>query len=378
MAERGINMLDIALHKSLQQFSLDVKLQAGQEVLGILGASGAGKSMLLKCLSGLAKPDEGHILHNHQVFYDAKKKVNLPARDRRIGFLFQNYALFPHMTVARNIHFGLDSLESEQAEARVNDLLNRFHLTDLKGRFPSQLSGGQQQRVALARAMAIEPDILLLDEPLSALDEHLRTHMLEDLQLCLSTFKGSVLYVTHHMEEAYRLCDRIAVMNNGRIVEIGPKEVIFERPVHLETAKITGVKNIKAAKHNEKGQLEVPEWGITLLYETTGENLAQNVLIRPQSVALTDVYAGIRPNRIRLANCEAEASENCFDAWVTGIESTPFRSSVYLKFTNASESASDYNLTWEMSAEELLKVTQLTQPLRICLPKSQVLCLRNE
>lgn len=371
-------MLNVRIQKPLQQFSLDVKLQVGQEVMGILGASGAGKSMLLKCLSGLSTPSDGQIINNQQVFYDANRRVNLPAKDRQIGFLFQHYALFPHMTVAQNIRFGLDHLDKGQAAARVNDLLERFHLTNMERQLPSQLSGGQQQRVALARAMAIEPDILLLDEPLSALDEHLRSHMLEDLQQCLSMFKGSVLYVTHHMEEAYRLCDRIAVMSNGRIVEIGPKEVLFERPLHLETAKITGVKNIAEAKHKDTGQLEVPTWGIRVDYVVTDEPENEESATSASRTGYTQCYAAIRSNQIRLANEAQATSDNCYKAWVAGIESTPFRHIVYLKLSSAPEQASDYHLQWELSAEELVTVTQLPQPICVHLPKTQVLCLYSD
>lgn len=195
--------LIVDIQKKLPGFTLDVSFSSNQLPLGLLGGSGAGKSFILRCIAGLETPDEGCIILNGRVLFDSRRGINVPIRDRRVGFLFQNYALFPHLTVAQNIAFGLPKTLSPRAiRQRVEKQLLAVQLHGLGDRYPQELSGGQQQRVALARALASEPDILLLDEPFSALDTYLRDQLEKLLRLSLTHFPGATLFVSHNLEEA--------------------------------------------------------------------------------------------------------------------------------------------------------------------------------
>ncbi|HOV41933.1 MAG TPA: ATP-binding cassette domain-containing protein, partial [Oscillospiraceae bacterium] len=165
--------LYVDIKKNLGNFSLEVSFEAGRETFGILGASGSGKSMTLKCIAGIEKPDSGEIVFDGKVFYNSKKKINLPSRERRTGYLFQNYALFPNMTVEENIAAGICGTKKERVRL-AGEKIKTFRLEGLEKKYPFQISGGQQQRVALARIFASEPEILMLDEPFSALDSYLK------------------------------------------------------------------------------------------------------------------------------------------------------------------------------------------------------------
>lgn len=204
------NCLLVDIEKQLANFKLNVAFTAQQETLGILGGSGSGKSMTLRCLAGVETPTRGRIVLNGRTLFDADRQINLPCDQRRVSLVFQNYALFPHLTVAQNIAFGLQHLPKLLRQQQVTQQLALVKLQGLGDRFPHQISGGQQQRVALARALAIEPELLLLDEPFSALDTHLRNQMEQQLLATLSSYQGITLFVTHNLEEAYRLCGKPA------------------------------------------------------------------------------------------------------------------------------------------------------------------------
>ncbi len=341
----------IDIKKKLPGFQLDVKLASEKDIIGILGASGSGKSMLLRCISGLVNPDEGKIIINGKTFFDSQSKVNLLPRERKVGFLFQNYALFPHLTIWENISFGLDGLSKSDKDRRVTELMERFHLKDMEKRYPSQISGGQQQRVALARAIAIEPEILLLDEPFSALDDHLRNHMIKEMSESLKDFQGNTLFVTHNMEEAYHLCDRIAVLNAGSVEAFDLKQKLFQSPVSLETAKITGCKNISEAVKKAEYSIEIPAWGIQV---NTG-----------MKIEAEHGFAGIRANNIKLA--DNGNMENCFAVWIADKSETPFRTTLYLKIGSAPESSDDFHIEWEISQEQMNEIASLSQPIHIIL-----------
>ena len=183
--------LEVAIEKKVRGFSLAVKFTADGAPVGLLGPSGSGKTMTLRAIAGLETPDRGRIVLHGRVLYDSDQGINLPARERRIGLLFQNYALFPHLTVAENIAFGLQRLSVQDRNARVAKQLAAAHLDGLANRYPATLSGGEQQRVALARALAIEPAALLLDEPFSALDTHLRGALERQLRETLGSYQGA-------------------------------------------------------------------------------------------------------------------------------------------------------------------------------------------
>lgn len=341
--------LQIDIVKKLSGFKLEVNLSMEQEIIGILGASGSGKSMMLNSIAGLVKPDAGRIVFDDLTYFDSSRKINIPPRDRKTGYLFQNYAMFPHMTVEENIAFGLDKLPKAEQKSKVAELLERFHLSEMGKRYPSQISGGQQQRVALARALAVEPRILMLDEPFSALDEHLRTHMMKETLESLRGFQGITLFVTHNMAEAYRMCDRIVVLNGGNVEAFCPKQEIFRHPASLAVAKITGCKNTAEAFRCSGHSVSVPEWGIRL---TTGGTVESDT-----------GYIGIRSNNIRLAGDGAQ--DNCFPVWIADESEAPFRVNLYLKIGAEPLNLSDYHIQWEMSREERAALRTMAQPYRL-------------
>lgn len=240
-------MLDIQIKKSLPGFNLEVSFNVDREILAILGPSGCGKTMTLKCVAGLMEADEGRISLDDKVFFDSHSRVNLKSQERNVGFVFQNYALFPHMNVFKNIAFGIRSLTQEEIKEKVNLWMQKMRLNGLEKRFPGQLSAGQQQRVALARALVSEPDVLLLDEPFSALDSIVKERLEEELLQLHEFFPGQVLFVTHNLAEAYKLSSKIAVFEAGCLVQYGAKETVINNPSNRTAARLTGVKNILPA-----------------------------------------------------------------------------------------------------------------------------------
>ena len=256
--------LHIDINKNLSSFNLDVSMESKGGIIGFLGASGSGKSMTLKCIAGLEKPSKGKIVINDKVLFDSEEKINVKTRDRKVGFLFQNYALFPHMTIKDNIEIGLDKISKDEKSKLSSNYIKKFGLEGLEKRYPWQLSGGQQQRVALARALITSPDILLLDEPFSALDNHLRASMERELVELLKDYEGTVVFVTHDIAEAYRVCDKIIVFDGGKANDIRDKNVLFETPQSLAEAKLTGCKNISRVKKLDNNFVFAEEWNLRL------------------------------------------------------------------------------------------------------------------
>lgn len=204
------------IEKQLGSFSLKVNLEGRNEVIGLLGASGCGKSMTLRCIAGIVRPDRGKIVVDGVTLFDSEKHIDLTPQKRRTGLMFQNYALFPNMTVRQNIRAGTRRDRNiPDREKRVDDIMDRFGLKDLAEHYPSQLSGGQQQRTALARILVSEPRILMLDEPFSALDSELKFRMEKEVSEIIRSFGQTTIIVSHDRGEAYRLSDRIAAMKNG-------------------------------------------------------------------------------------------------------------------------------------------------------------------
>lgn len=235
--------LSFSLKKSLPGFDLDITLSLKDELLVLFGPSGAGKSMLLKMISGMVPPDEGEVRIGYEALYSSASGLSVPMRKRKVGFLFQDYALFPHMTVFQNIAYGVNGAEKEAGEM-VAGLVSVMRLSGLEKRYPHELSGGQKQRTALARTLAAGPRILLLDEPFSALDYQVREKLRADLINIHKLFPVTTIVVTHDLEEAFMLGRRIAVINNGRIEQEGTREEVFYRPATKNVARFMGVKNI--------------------------------------------------------------------------------------------------------------------------------------
>ena len=257
--------LHVDIRKALGSFTLDVRFTAGNGITSLLGASGCGKSMTLKCIAGIEKPDEGRIELDGRVLFDSEAHINLPPQARRVGYLFQNYALFPNMTVRQNILCGLNREKDRGVrEERLRDMLHMMQLEGMEERKPAQLSGGQQQRVALARILVNDPQILLLDEPFSALDSNLRDSLKVELRDLLKRFGREVLMVTHDRNEAYNMSREIAVMDGGRLLTVKPTKALFADPGSVQAAVLTGCKNIAKARRVDDHTVEVPDWGLRL------------------------------------------------------------------------------------------------------------------
>lgn len=252
---------DIDIRKKTGSFNLDVNLKSESGVVGLLGASGCGKSMTLKCVAGLIRPDEGHIIVNGETYFDSEKKINLKPQQRSCGYLFQNYALFPNMTIRQNLLCGMK--KDPGNEARVQEELARFELTGYADRLPEQLSGGQQQRAALARIFIRKPAILMLDEPFSALDTALRWVLQQKMSEALHSFDGSVLFVSHSRDEIYMLCDTAGVVDQGHLVSFGTIEELFDDPKTRAGLSLTGCKNISPIRWVDGDHFLAENWNIT-------------------------------------------------------------------------------------------------------------------
>jgi molybdate transport system ATP-binding protein len=236
--------LEVTLRKRLPGFALDVAWTAGDEVAVLFGPSGVGKTLTLQCLAGLIRPDAGRITVDGRAFFDAAAGIEVPPQRRRIGYVFQGYALFPHLTVEENVAFGLRDRPRRERTERTGAVLDRLGLRCLAGRRPPELSGGERQRVALGRALAIDPALLLLDEPLSALDQPLRRALRDELRDILREWGRAAVVVTHDFSEAYRLGDRIIVYDSGRVIHAAPRAELLWRPASEAVARIIGIRNI--------------------------------------------------------------------------------------------------------------------------------------
>ncbi len=239
-----MGMLSLSIRKALPGFVLDATWEVGDGVVALFGPSGAGKTLTLQCLAGLVRPDSGRVVVNGAVFYDSERGVDVPTQRRRLGYVFQGYALFPHLTVADNVGYGLHDRPREERLRRTAEVLGRLGLGALAGRRPRELSGGQQQRVALGRALAVDPELLLLDEPLSALDAPLRRQLRQDLMGIVREWGKATVLVTHDLAEAFQLADRVVVYEAGRVVQQAPKAELLSAPASERVARLMGVRNI--------------------------------------------------------------------------------------------------------------------------------------
>jgi molybdate transport system permease protein len=353
------SVLEMSAEKALEHFNLKVELLAGKGAVGLLGASGAGKTMTLRMIAGIVTPDRGRIVLNHRVLFDRATGRNTPAAQRKIGVVFQDYALFPHMTVAANVGFGLSALPREERQARIQSQLERMHITELADRYPREISGGQRQRVAIARCMAIEPDALLFDEPFAALDPHLRRQMEEQLRESLADYSGPVIFVTHDMEEAFRFCSELLVLDSGRVIASGPKHQLFEYPQTVVAARLTGCKNIVPARGIATNRIAVEAWSCEL--QTAA----------PVPDALTHV--GIRSHQI--AFHPAAETENTFPCWLVSTSEAPHEMTLYLRLHAAPQAGDPPHLQADVPKELWRTLSAQPQPWQVQLHPSRLLLL---
>jgi molybdate transport system ATP-binding protein len=295
-------VLEVCFEKSFGNFDLSICFKAEKGALGILGSSGSGKSMTLKCIAGLFTPDKGKIKLNNSTLFSSDDRINVLPRKRNIGYVFQNYALFPHMTVSQNIAYGVKHIDKQVRNQKVMEMIQRMQLVGFERHYPSQLSGGQQQRVALGRTLITEPELLMLDEPLSALDSHIK-HQLEKelITIIKHNYEGIVLLVTHSIEEAYRICSNIMVIDDGQNIQSGKKDDLIRSPLNPAAARITGCKNLL---------------GVTVLGENDDNFILQsNQLVFKAKKADINIaehmVAGIRAHYLSLSTEESNA-ENTF------------------------------------------------------------------
>jgi molybdate transport system ATP-binding protein len=303
-------MLEIRIKKSLGEFNLDISYASNSRHIGILGASGSGKSLTLKTLAGIECPDSGYIALDGRVLYDSSKGINLLPQARRVGYLFQNYALFPNMSVFENIMSGIKGGRAERRASAAN-IMERFGLSELKDRLPSQLSGGQQQRVALCRIIASEPDVILLDEPFAALDAYMRDEMQKSLCNMLKDFNGIVIIVSHSRDEIYTMSDELMIVDKGAVAASGATSDIFKHPPNRITARLTGCKNIASAERVGENELNIPDWGVILRLNKPIDRDITGVAIRAHDFSLE-----YRSGMHELDVLEPELKEELFEYMV--------------------------------------------------------------
>ena len=348
--------LYVDIEKDLGSFKLKVKFEQEDGIVGLLGQSGCGKSMTLRCIAGIVKPDKGKIISNGKVFFDSEKKINLTPQQRNIGFLFKNYALFPHMSVKQNIQLGIEKLSKEEKDEITKKYLKKFRLEGFEDRYPWQLSGGQQQRIALARALCLNPDILILDEPFSALDYHLRSNMENELCEILKDFDGNVLFVTHDISEAYRISDDIIVFDNGLSLPKRTKNELFVHPSCMTEAVITGCKNISSCDIINTDTVFAKDWGFNCKIE--------------KGVNENSKHIGIRAHHMKVVednSQDIEDGENIFEMTVVKVIENSFTYNIHIKNCD-----NENNLSLQMEVDKNIEKVKVGQKIRVKVEKNSV------
>lgn len=295
--------LEVKIKKKLADFTLQADFTAvPKEIFGVLGASGCGKSMTLKCIAGIEKPDAGYVALDGRYLFNAQKKIDVMPQQRHIGYLFQSYALFPHMTVAENIAIGIQ--EKKLRQKLTQQYLQMLFLTECAKRYPHELSGGQQQRAALARIFAAQPQVLLLDEPFAALDSFLKWQVSLELHESIVGYGKPVLFVSHSRDEIYRFCDRIAVIDQGQMEPAVEKAQLFAAPQTLAAAKLTGCKNHSRIVQTQAGIYRALDWQLDLAMRLPLPEQVTHIGIREQKIKIVEAV-GEQPNtyQFELVQC---------------------------------------------------------------------------
>lgn len=346
--------LQVNITKKFSGFQLHVEFETDGGCLGILGASGCGKSMTLKCIAGIEKPDSGRIVLNGKVLFDSEKKINLSTQERHVGYLFQNYALFPTMTVEENLAIAIPKRCGDKKKL-VEQQIQKFQLDGLQKRYPSQISGGQQQRVALARMLLTEPDIIMLDEPFSALDGYLKDILQMEMLELIRKFSKDTLLVTHSRDEIFKFCDRMVLLENGACILKGVTKEVFQNPVKLEAARLTGCKNFSAIEKISDYELYAVDWKIHL---HTKEKIGEDIR-----------YVGIRGHRFVPVD---KQEENVMKVVKTDYSETTFERQ-YL-FRNA-EDASASKIWWMIERRDFGECNETEFPEYLYFPKEHLMLL---
>ena len=321
---------------------MDIEFEINNTTLALLGPSGCGKTMTLKCIAGIETPDEGEIVLNGRTLFNDKKGINVSPQDRIVGLLFQSYALFPNMTLKENILIGIRK-DKKNKEKIIEQVIKDFSLDGLEDNYPHQLSGGQQQRVALARMIVNEPEILMLDEPLSALDEHLKWQMERELVDIINKHTGEIIYVSHNKDEVFRISDLIAVINNGKIEEYSKKSDLFNKPNSIYSAILTGYKNISRAKKINENKVLAIDWNLELECENIKDNV-KYIAIHEQDIDIcnyndsenifkfniVNIIENIQSNIAILSNSKALKPYIYMELPKNGLEKN--KNSIYVKF----------------------------------------------
>ena len=308
--------LSLDIRKAYPGFTLDMQLEAGEERVALLGASGCGKSCTLRCIAGVETPDEGKIVVNGVTFFDSAAGVDLSPQERKCALLFQNYQLFPNMTVADNVCAGVPNPGDRGARRELaKRYLGIFGMADYADRYPTRLSGGQQQRVALARMIAAHPGIFMFDEPMSALDAYLKSALEQNMLDLFEVCDRTVLYVSHDIDEACRLCERICVVHDGHVEEVGSVDDVVRRPRTLAALQLTGCKNTSRARKTGTTTVEALDWGMSF-------DVGAPV---PDDVA----YLGVRASYIHRDN-RSEPGRNSYALHVARVSDSRFERLVLL------------------------------------------------
>lgn len=347
--------LTVEIRKQLGNFRLEASFRAENERLALLGASGCGKSVTLRCIAGILTPDEGRIILDGETLFDSAARINLPPQKRNVGYLFQQYALFPNMTVRQNVTVAVR--EKAQQKTVTEDLLRRFQLETVAEQKPGQLSGGQQQRAALARILASGPRTILLDEPFSALDSYLKYQLELELAETLEQFPGTVLWVSHDRDEVFRNCQRVCVIDRGRSQPVVTLEELFHHPGTEAAARLSGCKNYADAEPGESAVF-LPQWGVTL---ECGRAVPKDVR-----------RIGIRAHHIHPAKPD---EANAFPCSVVRVVQDVFSAIVLLRPDGAAEDAPLLRMELERDAWQALPDQN---HLTVSIPPEAILLLREQ
>lgn len=355
--------IKVELEKKLEGFEFQLQFESKARRIGILGASGCGKSMTLKMLAGIEEPDAGRIEVDGHVLFDKRKRINQKPQQRNVGYMFQNYALFPTMTVEENLRVGVEGWAKKsnicskpEKKARVETLSTQFHLDGLMKKYPAELSGGQQQRVALARIFAYEPEVILLDEPFSAMDSFLKSRLQQELQEMLKSFSGTIIWVSHDRDEIYQFSEELLILQDGRKIQYGKTRDIFKYPGNLEAAKLTGCKNYSRARKVSEHEMELLDWEITVKVTKPVDDGVQYVGYRAHD--FIPVWKNPRENVIKVEK--------------KSVVELPFETQYYLSVKKAKEP-----ICWYVQTKEQREIEKKGFPEYLQLEEEKILILTD-